>query len=556
MPQDAEMMKRCTDQAKVLKSKRTNWEPQWRELSRFVNPNRGQFLRTPNQRDNGQQKDQSVLDDEARAASEIMVAGLMGGLTSPTRPWFRLAVPDLEVGQLSQVRTWLDHCGDRMRMVFNSGNTYAALPTIYEELGTFGSAAAIMEPDREDVFRIYTMSCGEYWLGVSYRGTVERLYREFMYSHRQLVERWGEEARPESTQKKGQQDYDSEIRICQLLEPNIDYDTSRLDWRGKPFRSIYWADGHTADGAYISLKGYTRWPVLSPRWKPIGNEAYSKGPGHNALANTKSLQVLTKREHNVVDKHANPPMGAHISLKGSASSVLPGAINYFTTAEKGAGMWPLYQTEPGAVDAIEKLVQRMYQKIHRAFFADIFLMISDMEGVQPRNQLELQLRKEEKMLMLGPVLESLHDELLQPLISWAFDEMMLQRLFLPPPEELHGMPLDIELISVLAQAQKAASLGSIERVFAFAGSIAGAKPEVLDKLDADTAVDRYAEDIGAPADIIVGEDEVKKIRAQRQLEQQQAAAAARAQQLAEGAKTLSQTEVGGGRNALQAVTGL
>ncbi|OYZ18816.1 MAG: hypothetical protein B7Y31_15150, partial [Novosphingobium sp. 16-62-11] len=36
-----------------------------------------------------------------------------------------------------------------------------------------------------------------------------------------------------------------------------------------------------------------------------------------------------------------------------------------------------------------------------------------------------------------------------------------------------GYPLDVELISILAQAQKAADLGSVERLWAFAGNIAG-----------------------------------------------------------------------------------
>jgi hypothetical protein len=33
-------------------------------------------------------------------------------------------------------------------------------------------------------------------------------------------------------------------------------------------------------------------------------------------------------------------------------------------------------------------------------------MISQMDGVQPRNQLEIMARKEEKLMMLGPVLEA------------------------------------------------------------------------------------------------------------------------------------------------------
>jgi hypothetical protein len=73
------------------------------------------------------------------------------------------------------------------------------------------------------------------------------------------------------------------------------------------------------------------------------------------------------------------------------------------------------------------------------------------------------------------------------------------RLFSEPPEELHGYPLDVELISILAQAQKAADLGSVERLWAFAGNIAAARPEVLDKLNADESIDVYADKLGAPA---------------------------------------------------------
>lgn len=554
MPRNEALLKHCTQRSQVLQRQRQSWEPEARELSRFVNPHRGQFFKQPNQ-SRGQQTNQSVLDPTAMFALRTLVAGFMGGLTSPARPWFRLTVPDKDVASQAPVRAWLDDCADRMRMVFNSGNTYQVLPILYEELGQFGVGASIVEFDREDVLRLYQMSFGEYWLGINHRGTVDTLKRDFMYSHRQIVQRWGKEARPESYAKRDEQDFDSEIKVCHLIEPNADYNPERWDSGGKPWRSVYWAHG-ASNGDYIALGGYSGWPVLSPRWKPIGNDAYSKGPGHDGLPDTKSLQVFTKRLHNAIDKHVNPPMGAHISLRGSASSVLPGAMNYFTTAEKGAGMWPLYQPAPTSIAEVRSQIQDTRQTINKAFFADIFLMISDMEGVQPRNQLELQLRKEEKMLMLGPVLESLHDELLQPLISRAFDIMFENRLFLPPPQEMHGLPLDIELVSVLAQAQKAASLGSIERLFAFVGSIAGAKPEALDKLDADTGIDTYADSIGVPAGIVVGNDEVKKMREARAKAQATQQAMTTAGQLADTAKTMSETEVGAGRNALQTVTGL
>lgn len=556
MPTDISLRRHCEARFKVLKRQRQSWEPGWRDLSRFIDPKRGQFFTQPNQGNRGQQNNGVVLDPTALHAKRTLVAGLMSGVTSPARPWFRLTIPDRQVAQLAHVKAWFDDAAERMRMVFNAGNLYSALPIVYDELGQFGVGCAILEFDREDVIRLYTQSAGEYWLGIDWRGRVNTFARRFMYSYRQIEERWPNHGIAEISQKaKSDDEADTEIALMHLIEPNTAIEKGRLDWAGKPFRSIVWREGAT-EGEIVARSGYSRFPVLTPRWAPIGNDAYSRGPGHDALPDVKSLQVLTKRKHNAVDKHVNPPMGAHISLRGSASSVLPGATNYFPSAEKGAGMWPLYQTEPTAIQQVHALILDTRQTINRAFFADLFLMISQMEGVQPRNELEISSRREEKMQMLGPVLENLHDDLLQPLVQQTFDIMFENRMFLEPPEELQGYPLDVELISILAQAQKAADLGSVERLWAFAGNVAAVRPAVLDKLDADETIDVYGDKLGAPSAVIVSDDQVAKIRAARAQQQAQDKAVATATVAADGAKTLSETDVGGGRNALQAVLGL
>jgi hypothetical protein len=56
------------------------------------------------------------------------------------------------------------------------------------------------------------------------------------------------------------------------------------------------------------------------------------------------------------------------------------------------------------------------QRINASFYTDLFLMISQSEeqGGSPVTAREIAERHEEKLLMLGPVLERLHDELLGP----------------------------------------------------------------------------------------------------------------------------------------------
>lgn len=554
MPLDIDLRKHVDDRFLVLKRQRQSWDTQARDLARFIKPRRGQFWIQPNQGNRGNAKNQAILDPWAGRSLNTLASGLMSNLTSPARPWFRLTVPDKTVADLAPVKEWFDHCAERMRTVFSSGNLYSALPQMYEQLGQFGTACVFMEFDREDVVRFYPMSWGEYWLGVNSRGVVDTMYRRFMYSHRQIVQRWGKDADEESTRKAKTNEADEEVPVVHAIEPNAEYDPGRWDWAGKPFRSVYWRETSTT-GKYLARAGYTRWPVLTPRWDPVGNDSYSEGPGHDSLPDVKSLQVFTKRLHNAVDKHVNPPMGAHISLKGSAMSVLPGATNYFASADKNAAMWPLYQTQPGSIEQVRTQIMDTRRTIDRHFHADTFLMISQMEGVQPRNELEIMSRREEKMQMLGRVLENLHDEGLQPLVSYTFDIMMDNRLFPPPPEELHGYPLDVELISILAQAQKAADLGSVERLWSFAGRVSAVRPDVLDKLNADETIDVYADKLGAPAAIVVSDDDVKKIREARAKQEQAKHALNVADQMAGSAKVLSETDVGGGRNALQSVLG-
>jgi len=556
VPKDAALRKHLDTRKAVLEQRRRSWEPTWRELSRFIDAKRGQFFVSPNQGNRGQQNNGAILDPTALFAKRTLVAGLMSGVTSPARPWFRLTIPDRQIAALGPVKAWFDDCAERMRMVFNAGNLYSALPIIYDELGQFGVGCAILEFDREDVIRLYPLSVGEYWLGIDWRGRIDTLVREFQYSYRQIDERWPDHGDAEVTAKIKTAEADNEITICHMIEPNPELDKGRLDYAGKAFRSCYWRKGSGQDGQFLHRSGYSRFPVLVPRWAPIGNDAYSRGPGHDALPDVKSLQIFTKRLHNAIDKHVNPPMGAHISLRGSAMSSLPGATNFFPTAEKGAGMWPLYQTNPGSIEQVRRQILDTRETVKSAFFADLFLMFDQMEGVQPRNQLEISTRREEKMQMLGPVLENLHDDLLQPLVQQTFDIMTENRLFLEPPEELHGYPLDVELISILAQAQKAADLGSVERLLGFAGNLAGVSPSIMDKLDLDEAIDVYGDKLGAPSAIIVPDDEVAKIRAARAQKQAQAEALATATTVADGAKTLSETETGAGRNALQSILGV
>ena len=154
-------------------------------------------------------------------------------------------------------------------------------------------------------------------------------------------------------------------------------------------------------------------------------------------------------------------------------------------------------------------------------------------------------RHEEKMLMIGPVLERLQNELLKPMIDITFDAVMQGGILPPPPQELQGMELSVQLVSILAQAQQAIATNSIDRFTNAVATVAQYKPDVLDRLDADQWVDIYGNALGINPLLIVPQDKADEIR-QARAEQQAQAQQAQMAQMADAAQKLGNTPADGG----------
>jgi hypothetical protein len=263
---------------------------------------------------------------------------------------------------------------------------------------------------------------------------------------------------------------------------------------------------------------------------------------------------MTKRRDQLIDKLVNPPMTAPNTMKNEPTTVIPGGVTFRPPGDTGK-FEPAYEVNPQGLGAINEALGECRARIKTTFFEDLFLMISSLDT--QRTATEIVARKEEKMLMLGPALERLHDELLRVAIDRCYGIMKRYGL-LPPdaPAEVEGGRIAVDFVSILAQAQRAVSTAAIERLWAFAGNIAAAVPTVLDGLDADESIREYAEMVGAPPKVIVTSDQVMAVRKARDDATQKQLAFQQSMEAANGAKTLSDTDVGGGINALQKMTGV
>lgn len=547
MAKTMDYMRRWTD----IKDERSTYFGHWEELSEFIMPRRGRFLTSKS--NDGSKKNGKIIDSTGSMAVRTLSAGMMSGITSPARPWFRLATPESALMEQSDVKQWLFAVEKKMRDIFSRSNLYNSLQTVYEELAVFGTGAMLISEDFDDVIRCYPFTVGEYGIAQSHRLQVDTFYREFNMTVAQVVEQFGLDKCSDAVRtmfKSGQ--LDKWVEVLHVIEPNSVREYDKKDNLNMPYHSCY-VEKASKNERKLYESGFEEFPILAPRWHVTGVDIYGRSPGMDVLGDIKALQIEQKRKAQGIDKMVNPPLQAPSSLRGQSASVLPGGVTYVDTMQGNQGGFrPTYEVNP-RLGELQQDIQETQYRIQQGFYSDLFQMMmnSDRRQITAR---EIDERHEEKLLMLGPVLERLHTELLNPLIDRTFNIMARNELLPPAPEELAGVTLKVEYISVMAQAQKAIGTGAIERLAGFIGNMSAVKPEVLDKFDADQSVDEYAEMLGVPPKIVVPDDVVQQVREERMQMQQQQMQMEQINQGAQAAKVMSDADTGG-ENILSDIIG-
>lgn len=529
----------------AMKNEASSWRDHWRDLSNYILPRRGRFLNTD--RNDGSKRNDKIINNTPTRAARILSSGMMAGITSPARPWFKLTTPDPGLTDYGPVRSWLHQVEETLRLILARSNAYNALHNAYADMATFGTTAMFVDDDVQDVIRAYVLPTGQYYLGNSARLQVDSTFRELSMTARQLVEAFGlakvsRQVREAVERGNG----DMWVEVLHVIEPNSAVEYGKLGARGMAWKGCWLETSKALDAGAPLLKegGYHENPVMGVRWNVTGEDIYGHGPGMDALGDAKALQKLELKKAQAAAKIIDPPMRGPSSLKNQRTSLLPGDFTAVDATSGGQTFEPAMLVPPAAIQVIGEEIQRHESRVNSAFYADLWLMMADSDRREVTAR-EVAERHEEKMLQLGPVLERLEDELLDPFIDRVFGVCFRAGLLPPPPQELQGSDLRVEYTSIMSQAQKLLGTASVERLAGFAGNIAAVRPDILDNLDADEMVREYADMLGTNPKLIRPQEKVDAIRqekAKQALAQQQGQAALVASQ---GAKTLSETDMQG-----------
>lgn len=527
-----------------LKAERATWWPHWQEITTYLLPRNGRYFRQD--RDKGWRRHNAIYDNTGTRALRTLGAGMMAGATSPARPWFRLATQDTDLNNYQPVKLWLDQISRTMLSVFARSNTYRTLHQMYEELGAFGTSSSIILPDFKSVIHHYPVTIGEFAVAQDYQGRICTIYREFEKTVAELVKEFG--YKNCSTTVRNMYDrgtLDAWVPIIHAIEPRADRDIRKKDSKNMPWRSVYFEVGGRQD-EFLRESGFNEFPAVVPRWAVAGGDIYGNSPGMECLGDIKQLQHEQLRKAQCIDYQTNPPLQVPTGLKARDVERLPGGVTF---VDQPQSIKTAFEVQLNLQYLLQDIMD-VRERVRSAFYADLFLMISQQPADGRMTATEVAERHEEKLLMLGPVIERLHNELLEPMVDITFSRMIEAGLVPPAPEELQGMDLQVEFVSMLAQAQRAIGTNSVDRFVGSLGMVAQMKPDVLDKFDSDQWVDSYSDMLGVDPRLIIADKQVAMIRtsrAQAQAAQQKVAAMEQASKVAQN---LGNTPTGQDKNAL------
>jgi hypothetical protein len=536
---------RLTTTIAQLRQDRYSFWTLWRELANYFLPKRYVWLQSDKERRVREAKNPYILDSTGTKAARVLASGMMNGITSPSRPWFRCRVPGYD-DEGGPVTLWADDVARRIMKVMGESNFYNSMAVLYLDLSVFGSAASLIYEDDDNVIRCFNPALGEYYLGQDHKLQVNMFAREFRQTSTQIVDWFGIDNVSDTV--KGYYNGSSaaqrlsEVDITHLIEPNRDNVVAPKF----KFVETYWETGKN-DNKVLSQRGLNELPGVFPRWELTANDSYGTSPAMDALPDVIQLQQETKRKAQGLDKAINPPVVADIQLQHRPTALLPNGITYVAGANS-IGVKPLYTINP-PIQEITQDIRDVQVRIRETFFNELFQMISQLETV--RSATEIDARREEKLILLGSVLERFENEALDPAINRIFSIMQRRGLLPPAPPEIEDQTVEIQYVSILATAQQAVAAAPTERWVGLIGNISAIAPEVAKIPDWDELIRNYGLDIGVAAKNMRPKEEVQEEIDGQKADEAAAQAGQTGLAAVQAGKLLSETDVGGGSSALQ-----
>lgn len=489
------------------------------ELADYFSPRSVKFL-TNDKNKTQKKKNTKIIDSTPLIAIRNFASGMMSGATNPSTNWFRVKIKNYNMDLDYETKTWCGFCEKLFRDAFYSSKLYSKLPTVYKQLAIFGFSCLALEPDYDDLFISNVLPIGSYKYSKNYKGEVDTIYREYAETAKNIVERFGEKNVSDSVLNSYKTTPENNFDIVHAIMPNLNYDKTQIWSKNKKFISVYYEKSQNKK--FLSVSGFDKFPYIMFESEINGEDIYPcESPAINALPDVKQLFSMIKDYATALKKIVSPQMQGPSRLKNYKSA----PDTFVAVDDSSAGVRPTYEVAPRILE-IENQIEKMKETVKEHFYNDLFAMILNT-AERSRTATEVNELKEEKMILLTPLLMQIHSGL-NLIFEWLFDEFIRLDILPEAPEAIQGGQVEIEFVSTLAQAQKVQKIAGMERFTTFTMNLANAlDPMLRYKINGCKLIDDYADYANIdPSQLNPTEyvDELKQAQAEKEAQAEQIAA--------------------------------
>lgn len=553
---DTPALKRSRDTLAAAKAEQSKWLAMWRQLNEsffpFIYTNLvGSVQTQANEPDRVLNK--KMLDGEPALALFVLAAGFMNGVTSPARKWLNIKKPGSKPYQEPAAGSSTIHSEIRTKLLETlAGCNYydTRAEQVYDACG-LGTGALLIYEDRDTVCQFTLCPPGTYYLITDESNQIVGFGREFRMTAVDLLREFGEAALSKDIverAKSGGANGRTSYLVSHLIEKNEQAgDVLRTN---HPFRELYWFSASiSGTPPYLAKRPLYEWPVAVLRWACPDKSTYGMPPTASVVGKAIQLQNLEYKSDQGLDKMISPPILADVSLRNRPKAFGANGITYTSGLKDNGGARPLLNVQM-PFQEMEIKRARIVQAIKDGLFNYLFDMISSLDTV--RSATEIDARREEKLVQLGPVLHRSYLEDIGVVVKRVYGILRRKKLV---PELPEGEGAEIEFSNVLSDVQKASDVATIERFTAFVGQIIPVWPEAQAKVNILDVIKQYAEGLGVRPSVLNEDEAVQQVGEEQNQMEQLMQTSKVAKNFGSAAASAGGVDVGGGLNAVQSLLG-
>ena len=233
-------------------------------------------------------------------------------------------------------------------------------------------------------------------------------------------------------------------------------------------------------------------------WQQDPDTGYGESPVMLALAEIKSLNLLSKHTLRAVQQWTNPPIAIPNDGVVRRPNLNPGAVNPGAIDDEGRSrIQPIVTAQNPTF--IQQVLEVKREQLRESLFINLFQILIQNPQMTATEAL---IRANEKGELLGPAGAKIQAGLSR-LVERETGILERRGVFegdgpLSPPMSLLGRGFGVRFRAPLDRLRRAGELLGVQQTFEFASQIAQFDPTVLDRLDTDKALDLAQEINGAP----------------------------------------------------------